>query len=285
MDSNEKVRIALLQMSMEIGNKEANVSKAERMIDEAVNESNPDIVCLPELFNTEYFPQWLHRKYFAYAESIPGPTFNRIRSKAKEHGIYVIAPMYEETQIGVYCNSSPIIGPDGNITGIYRKIHITTVHNPEGGDISYESFYFKGYNELPVFKTHFGIIGQLICYDRHFPECWRGLVLKGATLIIIPVATPGKFLGQKFVSEMQALALINQCFVAVVNRVGVEDKFVFSGATAVINPFGDILAGPVMEKEGIVCAELNLEEIRLARQRYPFIRDRKPELYATFERE
>jgi beta-ureidopropionase len=273
MNSEHKTVFSLIQMSM-TENKEENISKAEQMIDTAVREYNPDIVGLPEFFNTIYFPQYVDRKYFSEAEPIPGPSTNRISMKAKEHGIYIFAPIYERAQAGVYYDSSPLIGPDGRVIGITRKNEAPNVMYKEGGLWSNEEFYYSMGNVenlYPVFETKFGRIGQIICWNRHFPENWRTLTTKGAEIVYVPVASMGKFLSEMFSMEMRVMAYVHQCFAAVVNRVGIEGEQKMYGGSHIVNAKGKLLAGPASDsKEEIVTAELNLDEIETTRQEIPF---------------
>lgn len=274
------MNFAIIQMSMKIGDKEANVSKAEKMIDEAVKKHKANIVGLPEFFNTEYFPQWIDRKYFSYAEPIPGPTINRMTKKAKQHGIYIIAPIYEEVRKGECYDSAAMIAPDGKILGVYRKTHIPMGKVPEVGAWAYEKFYYRSGSDFPVFETKIGNIGIIICWDRHFPEGWRILTLKGADVIFVPIASMGAIGGMDPIVS-RAMAYVNQCYVVAVNRVGVEGELNFYGGSHIVDPMGgSIIAGPASDKEeAILCATLDLENVRQFRSMATFQLDRKPEVY------
>lgn len=273
MNKRRRVVFSVIQMSMQ-DDKEANVSKAEKMIDRAVKEHHSDIVGLPEFFNTIYFPQYVDRKYFREAEPIPGPTINRVARKAKEHGIYVFAGIYEKVQAGLYYDSSALIGPDGKVIGVTRKNEVPNVMYKEGGLWTNEEFYYSMSNlenAYPVFETRFGKIGQIICWNRHFPENWRLLTVKGAEIIFVPVASMGKFLSEMFSLEMRAMSYVHQCFAVVVNRVGVEGKQRMYGGSHIVNPKGKLLVGPASDsREEIISAELNLDEIETTREEIPF---------------
>lgn len=259
---------------MKAGDKEANISKAEKMIDDAVKKYKPDIIGLPEFFNTEYFPQYTDRKYFEYAEPIPGPTSERIGKKAREYGIYIIAPIYEKAQRGLYYDSSPIICPDGSVVSNTRKVELPNVSYREGGICVNEEFYYAAgnlENSYSVTKTKLGNIGQIICWNRHFPETWRLLTMKGAEVIFVPVASMGNFLSEMFSLEMRAMAYVHQCFAVVVNRVGKEGEQRMYGGSHIVNPKGKLLAGPASDQdEAILSVALNLDEIDEARQQIPF---------------
>jgi N-carbamoylputrescine amidase len=280
------LRFALIQMSMEVSNKAKNIAKAEKLIDQAVKDFRADVVGLPELFSTEYFPQRLDPKYFDYAETIPGPTMDRMSRKAREHGIHIFAPIYEAGEPGVYYNSSALINPGGNVVGVQRRVAAGVHFAPGAGDVSYEPYYFRLGSQLSVFSIRGIKVGQLICYDRHFPEHWRILVLKGAELVFVPLASSG-FVGKDesgslYPSQMQAQAFMNQCFAASVNRVGVEGETHFYGSSLIVRPSGRFLAGPASDaEETILCTEINADEVVESRRRFSFLRDRRAELYGA----
>ncbi len=117
------MRVAGIQFSCE-ESKEQNLSKAEELISSAVKQHQPQLVCLQELFTTRYFPSQFDYSFFDLAERIPGPTTERMARIAKQQGVYIIAPTYEEAEPNLYFNSAPLISPDGKILGVYRKIHI-----------------------------------------------------------------------------------------------------------------------------------------------------------------
>ena len=280
MHVKKKVNFAIVQMSMKIKDKKANISKAERMIDNAVKKHNADIVGLPEIFFTEFFPISMDkdRKFFAYAEPIPGPTIERIAKKAIEHDIHILTPIYEEVEKGICYNSVAVIGPKGNVLGVTRKVEIPNVHWPEAKVVADEKFYYGSGTEFPVVETCCGKIATIICWNRHFPEQWRIYGLKGAEIIFIPVATIGR-MNEMFTIETQSSTYQNQLYAVVVNRVGMENKCDFFGGSHVVGPLGEIIAGPLRREEKVLCATLDLDKIAYARNSLPYYRDRKPELY------
>lgn len=274
----EQVRFSGIQMSVIVGDKSATIGKALSLIDRAVKEFAPNIVALPELFATEYFPLYGDPKYFAYAEPIPGPTTQVLADKAREHGIYIIAGIFEKALRGLYYDSSAVLGPDGAVVGLTRKIELPNEYNKDGGVLSYsnEDFYFASADPehaYPVIRTPYGNIGQVICYNRHFPELWRMLILNGVDVIYIPVASRAGKAKDMFVIETRALAYINQCFAVNVNRVGPEGPAFMYGTSHIVNPRGQLIAGPATDKEDeILYAALDLEEIDEVRKEHPFIK-------------
>ena len=270
------VKVGLIQMScVDENNPEPNLEKALRLIDEAAGKG-ADIVALQELFNTPYFPNRPRdsQKYFDMAETIPGPTIERVADKAREHNMVIMAPIYEREMAGVYYNSAALIGPDGELIGVYRKMHI-----PHSEDFI-EKYYFKPGNlGFPVFDTPFGKIGILICYDRHFPEGARALGLAGAEILLIPVASPRPTASEVFVKELMGMAIANQYFVAAVNRVGVELKEEFYGTSLVCDPRGNIIAQAGNQEDEVLVTGIDLAQVEATRNNWLFYRDRRPDAY------
>lgn len=286
-DNNRTATIALIQLSVIPGDKQATVKKAIGMIEKAATEHHAEFVGLPELFNTEFFPaNELNNKYFEYAEPIPGPTTEAISKIAKNLGIYVATPIYEIVQPGMYFNSSAIIDPSGSVLGVYRKIHIPFLYVPDekegfGTGAGFEKYYYAGGREYPVFNTNIGKIGQVICYDRHYPEGYRILALKGAEIIFVPVASMRAGAGSIFNIETRAMAYMNQVYVAAVNRVGTEGKYSFWGGSHIVGPRGDFIAGPAStDKDEIVVGKVDFDFLLRARSRVALYRDRRPDAYS-----
>lgn len=284
--SNRKVKVAGIQISCEIGNKAANIDKAVRMIDEA-SANGCQIICLQELFNTEYvcFTK-RDPRYLEYAEPIPGPTTERIASRAEKHGVYIIAPIFEKAAPGLYYNTAALIGPDGGIVGKYRKTHIPAALMSGVGP-SLEKLYFRPGYEFKVFETELAKIGIIICWDRWFPETWRILRLDGAEIIFNPsaisIGTPSGHVGGRELWMMSNVTHAYEMgvFVVAINRVGIEEEHQCYGTTMIVNPYGDVLAQGGQAENEVVSAILDLNEV--GRSGIPF-RDYKPELYDRITR-
>ncbi len=278
------VKIALLQLTGE-ETPEANREKTALKIREAA-KNGAKIICLQELFTTKYFPHTEDNKHFALAESIPGPTTEAMCALAKELKIVLVAPFFEKRAQGVYHNSAVVIDADGKLLGTYRKMHI-----PDD-PCFYEKFYFApGDLGFRAFKTAYGTIGVLICWDQWYPEGARITALSGAQILFYPTAI-GYFdedpvevqneLEDAWETIQRSHGIANGVFVASVNRIGKEGKTNFWGRSFVSSPFGKILAqadGEEREKEKIVYAECDLDEIETTRQTWPFFRDRRIDAY------
>lgn len=262
---------------------EANLAKAEARIAEAA-KAGANIVCLPELFRSSYFPQEEDAKHFALAEPIPGPTTQRLAARAKKHGVVVIAGLFEKRTQGLYHNTAVVLDADGRLAGRYRKMHI-----PEDPRF-YEKFYFTpGDLGFQAIDTRFGRLGLLICWDQWYPEAARLTALKGAQILFYPTAI-GTWVGEKehqgahqaaWETVQKAHAVANGVFVAVPNRVGREGELDFWGHSFVANPFGELLAHAGDSKEEILLADCNLADIERFRHGWPFLRDRRIDAYGA----
>ena len=284
------MRVAGIQFSCE-ESKEHNISKAEELIRSTISECDPQLICLPELFNTLYFPSQFSYDFFQLAEPIPGPSTDRMARIAKEHGVYIIAPIYEEAESNLYFNSAPIIAPDGKILGVYRKVHIplfdyTLTDESDGKKrhiSSYEKFYYTGANSVPIFDTAIGKIGVLICWDNEFPELWRLMEMKGVELVFSPYAMSrpkGDFYREQWLFEAQCCAYYFSTFVLKVNRVGPEDEMIYRGRSLIVDPNGKVLSGPASEEtDDFVWADVKLEEVKQLRTRRPRLMNRRPDVY------
>lgn len=267
------VKVAGIAMACELYDKEANIKKASKFIDKAAKDG-ANIVLLQEVFNTGYVIYHVRsEKTRDLAEPIPGPTTDMIAKKAREHGVYIISPIYERAGPGLYYNSAPVLNPDGEIMGVQRKTHIV------GGFWGGEGYYWRTGHEYPVFKTEFGSLGIIICYDRHFPENWRNIALRGAEIVFVPAAASYPH----WDIELRVMSYQNNVFTVAVNRVGKETyqevTREFPGTSLIINPMGEVLAQLKKEEEGVVSSSINLEEVDGARRRTAFFYNLRPEMY------
>jgi len=236
------------------------------------------ITCLQEIFHGPYFPAEQDPRWYATAEPESGPTVCRMRELARELGMVLIVPFFEEAQPGVYYNSAVVIEADGTVLGKYRKTHI-----PHVGPCFWEKFYFKPGNlGYPVFETSVGRVGLLICYDRHFPEPARALGLKGAELVFNPSATVESVSRYLWELEQPAHAVANGYWIAAINRVGVEaplNSARFYGSSYFCDPRGRIVCRASDSEDEVLVCDVDLEMNREVRNTWQFLRDRRPELY------
>ncbi len=287
-----KFTVALLQMALS-KNPDQNLKKAVSWIEKAAKKG-ADVVCLPELFRSQYFCQSESIENFELAEPVPGPSTAVIGKAAKRLGVSVVVPVFEKRAQGVYHNSAAVIDADGSMLGLYRKMHI-----PDD-PAYYEKYYFTpGDLGFKAFDTKFGKIGTLICWDQWFPEGARITALKGASILFYPTAIGwhpdekkehGKAQFESWQTVQRGHAVANGIYVAAVNRVGHEIQtkgtpgIEFWGNSFVADPQGVIIAEASKDKEEIVLAEVDTARIEYIRRNWPFLRDRRIDAYSEIEK-
>jgi beta-ureidopropionase len=258
--------------------KRANIEKHMGMIEDAARQG-VQILCFQEVFTTPYFCAEQQTRWYEAVERIPdGPTVRLMQDVAKEHGMVIVVPIYEEEITGVYYNSAAVIDADGKYLGKYRKNHI-----PHVAPGFWEKFYFKPGNlGYPTFETAHARVGVYICYDRHFPEGARALGLNGAEIVFNPSATVAGLSEYLWKLEQPAHAVANGYFIGAINRVGHElpwDIGEFYGQSYFCDPRGQIIAEAPRDKDALVVADLDLDKIREVRNTWQFFRDRRPDTY------
>ncbi|HKQ99791.1 MAG TPA: nitrilase-related carbon-nitrogen hydrolase [Pyrinomonadaceae bacterium] len=258
--------------------KRANVEKHLRMIEDAARQG-VQILCMQEVFNTPYFCAEQETRWYEAVEKVPdGPTVKMMQEVAKQHGMVIIVPIYEEEITGIYYNTAAVIDADGKYLGKYRKNHI-----PHVAPGFWEKFYFKPGNlGYPAFDTAYARIGVYICYDRHFPEGARALGLNGAEIVFNPSATVAGLSEYLWKLEQPAHAVANGYFIGAINRVGHEEPWdigEFYGQSYFCNPRGQIVAEAPRDADALVVADLDLDMIRQVRNTWQFFRDRRPDTY------
>ena len=276
-----KVNIALIQHKC-VEDREKNVETAEGLIREAA-EQGAQIICTEELFGGQYFPQTIDVNKYEWAEPIPGPISNRMQSLSEELSVVIIVSLYEYVRDGLYFNTV-VVYEDGEYLGKYRKHHI-----PEGPQYIEKYYFTEGDTGYPVFKTKYGTIGVLICWDEWFPEPSRILALKGADIVFYPSAigsepdNPDLDTSQTWMDAIRAHGIHNNMFIAAVNRVGREDSkeghMTFYGRSFISNPWGTIIKEAKTKENEIVMGEVDFAEITRARNVLQFHRDRRPDSY------
>ncbi|MGH8958901.1 MAG: nitrilase-related carbon-nitrogen hydrolase [Acidimicrobiia bacterium] len=270
------VRAALVQSEW-TGDKDSMIEKNLDYARKAATEG-AQILCFQEIFTTPYFCNVQDAKFYDTAEEVPGgPTIGRVIDLARETGMVVIAPIYERVDEGTFYNTAAVIDADGSFLGMYRKTHIPQV---EG---FWEKFYFRpGDLGYPVFDTAVGRIGVYICYDRHFPEGWRVLGLKGAKMVFNPSATTRGHSKYLWELEQPAAAVANEYFVGAINRVGRESlsDTDYYGSSYFCTPRGQIIDGTASDTEDeVVIRDLDMSLIEEVRRHWAFYRDRRPDVY------
>ena len=274
-------RVGLVQMK----SAEDNLQRTEARVREAVARG-AQIVCLQELYRSEYFCQREDAACFDLAETVPGPSTDAFSKLAAELGVVVIVPIFERRAVGLYHNSAAVIDADGSLLGLYRKMHI-----PDDPHF-YEKYYFApGDLGFRTFDTRYGRIAVLICWDQWYPEGARLAALGGARIIFYPTAIgshpkdevhyPGQRDAWRTIQRAHAIA--SGVYVAAANRTGYEgpldDGLRFWGSSFVSDPFGQIIAEAPADEQAILVADCDTARIEEVRRNWPFLRDRRIDAY------
>jgi N-carbamoylputrescine amidase len=282
----ESFRIGLVQMSCSLDPNE-NLAKAEWKIREAAGRG-AQVICLPELFRSQYFCREENAELFSLAEPVPGPSTQSLGRLARELRVVIVGSLFERRAAGLYHNTAAVLSPDGEIAGLYRKMHI-----PDD-PLYFEKFYFTpgdlGFNSVP---TPYGKLGVLVCWDQWYPEGARIAALSGADLLMYPTAIGwhpsekaqyGSAQLDAWRTIQRAHAIANGIYVAAVNRVGYEGPpdhcLEFWGSSFIADPFGQVIAQASCDQEEILIAECNPRRMEDVRRNWPFLRDRRIDAYA-----
>jgi N-carbamoylputrescine amidase len=266
----------------------ANLAKAEALVRTAAARG-AKVVCLPELFRSQYFCQAEDHRYFELAEPVPGPSTDRVGAVAGELGIALVASLFERRAPGLYHNTAAIFDADGAMLGVYRKMHI-----PDD-PLFYEKFYFApGDLGFRIWRTRHAEFGVCVCWDQWYPEAARLTALRGADLLFYPTAI-GWHPSEKaefganqldaWVTIQRSHAIANGCYVAAANRIGHEapaggEGLDFWGNSFIVAPSGEVIARASEDREEILLAEIDPAAIDAQRTHWPFLRDRRVDAYA-----
>ena len=295
--ASEIFTVGLIQMSCS-PDPEENLLRAVEKVREAAR-SGAQIICLPELFRTQYFCQREDPALFDLAETIPGPTTDALIPLAREFKVVILASIFERRARGLYHNTAVVLDTDGSIKGIYRKMHI-----PDD-PLYYEKYYFApGDLGFKAFDTSYGRLGALVCWDQWYPEGARLTALQGANILFYPTAIGwhpdekaefGTAQHDAWRTIQRAHAIANGVFVAAVNRVGHEFGDIrgiraqgkgleFWGRSFLCDPFGRVMAEASHDKEEILIGNCDLQQLEDVRRNWPFLRDRRIDSYEGISR-
>lgn len=287
MTPSQKFVTGLIQMACSPDPKE-NLDRAVAKVEEAAR-GGAQVICLPELFRSQYFCQREDAATFDLAESVPGPSTEALGNVAQRAQVVIIVPIFERRASGLYHNTVAVIDADGTVAGLYRKMHI-----PDD-PAYYEKFYFTpGDLGFKAFETQAGKVGTLICWDQWYPEAARLTALQGANVLFYPTAIgwhpseknlEGTTQREAWQTVQRSHAIANGVYVAAVNRVGHEKPvdgsagLEFWGSSFLCDPFGTVIVEASVEKEEVLLAEVDLQRIEDVRRNWPFLRDRRIDAY------
>jgi N-carbamoylputrescine amidase len=282
----ESFRIGLVQMSCSLDPNE-NLAKAEWKVREAAAQG-AGVICLQELFRSQYFCREENAELFALAESIPGPSTEALGKLARELKVVIVTSLFERRAAGLYHNTAAVLSANGEIAGLYRKMHI-----PED-PLYFEKYYFTpgdlGFSSI---ATPYGRLGVLVCWDQWYPEGARIAALSGADILVYPTAIGwhpsekaqyGAAQLDAWRTIQRAHAIANGIYVAAVNRVGYEGPpehgLEFWGSSFVADPFGQVIAQASCDTEETLIADCDPRRMEEVRRNWPFLRDRRIDAYA-----
>ena len=293
MPASTTVKVGLTQMACGEDPKK-NLAKQLALLERALKQG-AKIVCTQELFRSQYFCQSEEHRFFALAESIPGPSTDAFARLAKKYRAVIVASLFEKRAAGVYHNTAAIIDADGSLMGVYRKMHI-----PDD-PLFYEKFYFTpGDTGFRAWKTKVATIGVLICWDQWFPEGARLTAMQGAEILFYPTAIGWHPSEKKQYGVAQhdsweliqrSHAVANGCYVCAPNRIGHEfikgesgkpvdkDGLVFWGQSFVAAPNGQVVERAPSDKEAVLVVPCDLANVEFSRTHWPFLRDRRIDAY------
>jgi N-carbamoylputrescine amidase len=267
-----------------------NLARAVARVREAAR-AGAQVICLPELFRTQYFCQAEDHASFELAEPIPGPTTEALARVARDSGVVVVGSVFERRAPGLYHNTAVLLDADGSLRGVYRKMHI-----PDD-PLYYEKFYFTpGDLGFRAFDTAFGRLGTLVCWDQWYPEGARLTALAGADVLFYPTAIGwhpaekaeyGAAQAAAWQTIQRSHAIANGVYVVAVNRVGLEQLpavggpgIEFWGGSFVSDPFGVVLKEASRTEEETLIVPVDRRHQETVRRHWPFLRDRRIDAYA-----
>lgn len=259
----KEIKVALGQIDLALGDKKMNLEKASKFAAMA-SSKGVDIICYPEYLTTGYASEKIDK----LAESVPGPSTEKLQSISKENNICIVASLIEVFERQNY-NTCIFIDQEGKLIGKHRKVHLFYT----------EPKYFQRGNEYKTFDTKFGKVGLMICYDTIFPEVARALALEGAEIIFIPANWPEPFVSQWLLAT-SARALDNQVWVVAANRIGTDGTFTYFGKSRVVDPYGNSVVECSSNNEEMSIAKIEPKKSEEFKNIVNFLQDRQTKTYA-----
>ena len=273
-----EITVAVVQMYPQLGKVEDNLIAMGKSIDQICTQQKVDLIVFPELATTGYE---LGLRFTEVAERVPGHAVNLIAQRAADYNTHIVFGLVTKEKVeSIIYNAAVVIGPDGELLGEYRKLHLP-------GE---ERLAFRAGYRMPVFETSFGNIGVLLGWDLAFPEAARSMALDGADLICVcanwghtPAQDRALFV-EEWRTYVQARALENSLYMVASNRIGEEYSYQFFGDSMVVGPRGELYASIDEEIEGYAVAPIELNTVRKTREELQLIQCRVPAAYRALVR-
>ena len=278
--TDRKIKVAALQeKAMPRTSVEEKLSRSLGLIEKA-SKQGAQIIVGGELCTSDYdrFYGEKDLSLFSEAEPIDGPSTTEVGKITKKYGNYVIFPMFEKYAPGIYYNSAPVLGPEGEVIGNYRKTHVAGVQ-------VLEKLYFRAGQEFKVWETEMlphAKFGTIICHDRRYPETSRILAMLGAEVMFCPTAAPGYASGVHWDTINIARAVDTGMFCIYSNRIGQEGNKNYFGKSMIVNPHGEVIAEGGDQENAIIMAEIDLSVVDEARIAVPTLRDIRNDFYMKY---
>jgi N-carbamoylputrescine amidase len=291
--TRKTLKVALLQET-DRGSRDANLDAIEAGLRDAA-KAGVELVLLQELHNGPYFCQRETVDTFDLAETIPGPSTERLGKLAEELKLVVVASLFEKRATGLYHNTAVVFDRSRAIAGRYRKMHI-----PDDPAF-YEKFYFTpGDLGFDPIQTSVGKLGVLVCWDQWYPEAARLMALAGADLLFYPTAIgwdPSDDDDEKarqrdaWITVQRGHAVANGLPLLACNRTGFESDpsgvgngIQFWGSSFVAGPQGEFLGQAGTDGRELLIVEVDMQRSENVRRIWPFLRDRRIDAYGDLVR-
>jgi predicted amidohydrolase len=273
-----EINVAVVQMYPHLGQVEDNLIAMGKFVDKICSEQKVDLVVFPELATSGYE---LGVRFTEVAERVPGHTVNLLAQRAADHGTHIVFGLVSKEKVeSIIYNAAVVLGPDGEMLGEYRKLHLP-------GE---ERLAFRPGYRLPIFETSLGPLGVLLGWDLAFPETARSLALDGAEIVCVcanwghsPVQERELFV-EEWQTYVHARALENALYVVASNRIGEEYSYHFFGDSRVVGPRGATYAFIEEEIEGYAVARIDLDIVRQTREELQLMQCRVPQAYRAIVR-
>ena len=262
-------KIGIIQMNIEIGNPNANYNKVLSLLDKVMQGyEKPKVLVLPELWTTGYAFDKI--KDIASKEGKEPEIF--LSKLSKKYGVWFAGGSIIASTPKGYVNRAQVINPNGKLVAVYDKVHLFGLMN--------EDKYFINGKKISIFNIEGITSSCVICYDIRFCELIRKLALSGVKILFVSAEWPHPRL-KHWRTLLMARAIENQMYIVACNRVGKSGKNVFFGHSMVIDPWGEVVAELIEEKEDILTVEIDLNIVEKIRNEIPTFKDRRPEIYGS----
>jgi len=261
------MKIAAAQISCALGNLDANLSKIREFSSRA-KDTGAELIVFPEMVDTGYSMPIIQKHAKAWNEG----ALPELQKVARELSIAIVCGLSEREGASIY-NAQVLVDANGQVVAKYRKTHLVTAAPLD------ERPYFTAGDGFTSCKIDKFTLGLGICYDLRFPEFYRTLAVNhGANVLINSSAWPFPRVEHLRILAL-ARAIENQSYLILANRVGTDDGVTFCGTSAIVDPYGSIVAAASVDREELIQAEISGDVINSVRNRMAAFAHRRMDLY------